>query len=66
MVIPLCLYLYVNFFRAESIVAENLVVYLFVVTTTIVVSGLSYNFFEKWFISLKGKYSHVRSGDANP
>lgn len=62
MIIPLCIYLYVNYFRSESIFTENVTIYSFVILTTIIVSGASYNFFERKFIKLKSNYSPVKSG----
>lgn len=39
-------------------------VYCFVITATIFVSWLSYTYFEKWFLTLKSKYTVVESANA--
>lgn len=65
MVIPLCIYLYVKYFHTDSGIMENIAVYGTVIATTILISGISYQFFEQRFIRLKSRYSPIKSGDAN-
>lgn len=63
MIIPLCIFLYVKYFRIHSSVIENIVIYGSVIISTILISGISYHFFEQKFIKLKSKYSVIKSGE---
>ena len=65
MVIPLCIYMYVTYFRFNSFLMENLILYSTIILVTILISGISYQFFEKRFIKLKSRYSRIESGEAN-
>lgn len=62
MVIPLCIYMYVNYFRFNSLFMENLILYSTIIIISILISGISYQFFEKGFIKLKSRYSQIKSG----
>jgi peptidoglycan/LPS O-acetylase OafA/YrhL len=62
MIIPLCIYVYVNYFNCASAITENIIIYSSVISTTIIISGVSYNFFEQKFIKLKSNYFTVKSG----
>lgn len=64
MIIPLCIYLYVKHIRADSSVMENIVLYGTIIVITILISGISYHFFEQKFIKLKSRYSPIKSGEA--
>lgn len=46
-----------------STISGNVLYYTMSLTFTIIVSSLSYEYFEKWFIKSKNKYSTVISGD---
>lgn len=65
MIIPLCIYLYVKYFRVNSSIIENFLVYASVITATILISGISYHLFEQKFIKLKSRYSLIKSGEAS-
>ncbi|MBI3517791.1 MAG: acyltransferase [Bacteroidetes bacterium] len=65
MVIPLCIYMYVKYGKVNSSLIENCVVYGTVILLTILVSGISYHFFEQKFIKLKSNYSPIKSGETN-
>jgi peptidoglycan/LPS O-acetylase OafA/YrhL len=60
---PLVIFIYVkslgNFI--EDIWYNYLIVFTLILGTTIVISYISYNFFEKKFIKMKDKYSSVKS-----
>ncbi len=62
MIIPVILYLYkpLMFYMSEAIL--NLAIYSSVILLTIIVSALSYTFFEKYFILAKERFSKVKSG----
>ena len=50
---------YTNF----SSLKANIVLYVFSIGITIVISHFSYNYFEGYFLKMKGKYTSIRSGD---
>lgn len=66
MLIPLVIYL----MKAAGIMPSNelipqLVIYASVTALTILVSWLSYAYFEGWFLKLKTKYTIIKSGSKN-
>jgi len=66
MLIPLVIYL----MKALGIMPSNelipqLVIYASVTALTILVSWLSYAYFEGWFLKLKTKYTIIKSGSKN-
>lgn len=65
MIIPLCIYMYVNYCRSDYYFTENIIIYVSVILTTIIISGISYSFFEQRFIKLKSRYSLIKSGEMN-
>lgn len=42
---------------------ENILVYIFSILLTILISTLSYEYFEKWFLNLKPKFTLIKSGE---
>jgi peptidoglycan/LPS O-acetylase OafA/YrhL len=48
-----------------SDVKSNLIVYPFIVLLTIVIAGLSYKYFESYFLKFKQKFSNIISGDSS-
>ena len=62
MVIPFCVYLYIKYFHCNSFLIENLLLYSSIILITILISGLSYQFFEQQFIKFKSKFSPIKSG----
>jgi peptidoglycan/LPS O-acetylase OafA/YrhL len=65
MVIPFCISIYVNYFRINSSLMENLILYGTIILLTILTSAISYQFFEKGFIKLKSRYSPIKLGEPN-
>lgn len=41
----------------------NVLYYAVAITVTVIIASLSYEYFEKWFITTKVKYSKIMSGD---
>jgi peptidoglycan/LPS O-acetylase OafA/YrhL len=41
----------------------NILYYIVAITVTVAIASLSYEYFEKWFIKTKVKYSKIVSGD---
>ncbi len=62
MVIPFVLWVFKRYLISDSGIIENIVIYCFTVSLTILISGLSYRFIEKPFIKMKSKYSPIKSG----
>ncbi len=62
MVIPFCLNIYLKHFAFNSIVLENLFIYGATILITLLMSAISYTFFESRFIKLKSQYARVKSG----
>lgn len=63
MIIPLCIHTYLAYFKTESLVFENIIIYTSVIFLTIATSSLSYELFEYRFIKLKNKFSIISSGN---
>lgn len=61
MIIPIILYFFKQMALNLDLVTENIVVYFFTFIFTVVISSLSYQFFEKRFINLKHKYATINS-----
>jgi len=55
---------YLKFNVFESIYLDVIGVFLFVFFVTLLVAHISYFYFEKWFLNLKGKYSVVDSSNS--
>ena len=62
MVIPFVLWLCKRYLIVDSEVLMNIIIYTLTILLTIIVSGLSYKFFELPFIKMKSKYSPIKSG----
>jgi peptidoglycan/LPS O-acetylase OafA/YrhL len=62
MIIPPILYLYKQNFSNSPNIFENIIIYLSVIITTILVSSISFKYFESYFINLKSRYSPIKSG----
>lgn len=63
MMIPMVLYVCKNMFAFESEALNNLFIYSATILLTILVSGVSYRYFELPFINMKSKFSPIKSGD---
>lgn len=57
-------YRYLNFDFFGTIYLNVLAVFLFVIFTTIIISHLSYTYFEKWFLNLKHNFSVIESSNS--
>lgn len=49
-------------FEVDNSISSQLVVYTGVISLTIIVSWLSYRYFEMWFLKIKHKFTVVKSG----
>ncbi len=61
---PLIIYLMslaFNYFTINNVLFKTISIYFFVISMIIVVAHISYNFFEKRFLTLKTKYTTVQS-----
>lgn len=55
--------IYNSVFTVENIIVYNVLVYVSTIGSTILVSHLSFKYFESWFINLKNrKYTVIKSG----
>lgn len=61
-IIAFVLYLTQNHFNTESILLNNLIIYILSTLMTIAISAISYEIYEKQFVKLKRKFSPVLSG----
>ena len=60
LLIPICL-LFLKPFLSENLVYQNVVIYLVVIGSTLVVSALSYALLERRFIKLKSRFEVVKT-----
>lgn len=60
---PLVIFLYIKYFGifVEDLWYNYLIIFILIFTTTVTISYVSFNFFEKKFIKLKEKYTSVKS-----
>ena len=63
MIIPTVLFFCKNYLTLNSELLANVFIYTLSILITILISGLSYHFFEYPFIALKAKYSPIKSGN---
>jgi len=63
LLIPVILYLYSPLRSNMDEVWLNVIIYLTVISLTVIVSALSFYFFENIFIKKKSKYSPIKSGN---
>jgi peptidoglycan/LPS O-acetylase OafA/YrhL len=61
-IIAFVLYLTQNHFNTESILLNNLIIYILSTLMTIAISAISYEIYEKQFVKLKRRFSPVLSG----
>jgi peptidoglycan/LPS O-acetylase OafA/YrhL len=54
-------YVYRQFDIGLPILVQQIAIHLYVITATILVANLSYNYVEKPFLKLKNKFAIVRS-----
>lgn len=66
---PVIIYLTFIFFdltgQADNSFQHNIILYTIITALTIIVSHLSYQYFEKPFLSFKQKFTIIQSGEAN-
>ena len=63
MIIPLCIHIYILYFKTQSLLFENIIIYTSVILLTLITSSLSYEFIEYRFIKLKNKFAVISSGN---
>jgi peptidoglycan/LPS O-acetylase OafA/YrhL len=66
MIIPIVLYFLGMCYDNFSELLWNILLYSFSIGLTILVSGVSYRYFESKFIKLKARYSLIKSGGEGP
>ncbi len=62
-VLAACLKFLINEGITLNSVWGNILYYIVAITVTVAIASLSYEYFEKWFIKTKVKYSKIVSGD---
>lgn len=65
MIIPFVLLFVSNYKTQINPIALNVIIYVLVISLTILVSAISFYFFENKFIKLKSKYSPIKSGSSH-
>ncbi len=63
LLIPIILYLYRPLKSSMNEIWLNVIIYLTVISLTVIISALSFYFFENIFIKKKSKYSPIKSGN---
>ncbi len=58
-----CFAIFNSVFPVQDVTVYNVLIYISIILITIIISSLSYKYFENWFIKLKKtKYTVIRSG----
>jgi peptidoglycan/LPS O-acetylase OafA/YrhL len=65
MIIPPILYFLKRFNNIESEIVLNILIYMLSIGLSILISSISYEYFEKHFILMKSKFSVIKSGIKN-
>ena len=65
MIIPPILYFLKRFNNIESEIVLNILIYMLSIGLSILISCISYEYFEKYFILMKSKFSVIKSGIKN-
>jgi peptidoglycan/LPS O-acetylase OafA/YrhL len=65
MMIPPILYFLKRFNNIESEIVLNILIYMLSIGLSILISCISYEYFEKYFILMKSKFSVIKSGIKN-
>ncbi len=61
LIIPFVLYMVKSMNMGDKPITLNIIIYTLSIGGTVIVSGLSFRYFENWFINLKEKYAVVKS-----